>query len=278
MSVEDKNEKIKRLRVVTGAPINKIKEALDSCNEDVDAAIELLRRQGISGAAKKEAREVKEGMLSMAFKDGGFALVEVKVETDFVAKNERFQHFAARLAEHLLTLEHQDHGDFLASLIDGEKSVDEFRKEFIAVMGENTQIGRLLRIRPKAGHAVAVYSHMGGKIVAAVEYEGDASFEPVMRDVAMQVAAEAPEYLTPDMVTEDLIEKEKSILADQVKGKPEHVVQKIVEGRMADFYKRTCLVKQPFIKDPSQSVEQYVQTKTGGKAKLVGFYRLALGE
>lgn len=275
---EDRNEKIKRLRALTSAPMNKVKEALDACKDDVEAAVELLRRQGISGAAKKEAREVKEGTLCIATENGGLALVEVKVETDFVAKNERFQEFASRLAKHLLTFEKADVDTFLTSPIEGDKTVDDFRKEFIAVMGENTQVGRILRLVPKAGHHIAVYSHMGGKIVAAVEYEGDASFEAVMRDIAMQVAAEAPEYLLPEMVPGHLIEKEKSILAEQVKGKPENVVQKIVEGRMADFYKRTCLLKQPFIKDPSLSIEHYVQTKTGGKAKIIGFYRLALGE
>lgn len=277
MSADQRNEKIKQLRLLTGAPINKIKDALDACKEDVEAAIEHLRRTGVSGAAKKESREVKEGTISLALGDGVVALVEVKVETDFVAKNERFQDFSKKLSAHLLETGLSELDAFTSSLIEGEKSVDEIRKEFIAVMGENTQIGKLLHLKAKSGFRFATYSHMGGKIVSIVEFEGDSSMDTIMRDVAMHIAAEAPGYLSSDQIPAEVVEKERSIVADQIKGKPANIVEKIVDGKIKDFYKQNCLLQQSFIKDPSLSVEEYVRSKTAGKGKIVGFYRVALG-
>ncbi|MBP9841927.1 MAG: elongation factor Ts [Simkaniaceae bacterium] len=266
---------VKELRERTGVGMAKCKEALDQVGGDMEKAIDFLRKAGAASAVKKEGRETNEGTIGVLEDATGIALVEVNAETDFVIQNEKFKNFVNELAAQALQEKTSSLETFLASKRNGQ-TIDEIRIELVQSMGENLKVRRVHFMKKQAGASYGLYSHMGGKIVTAVELSGVATAGTVAREVAMHAAAEAPEYLSPDEVPQELKAREEEIAREQVKGRPENIMSKIVEGKMNAFYDQVCLPRQKFVKDPSLTVAQFIEKSAKG-ATLTAFIRWQMG-
>ena len=277
---------VKELRDRTGVGMMDCKKALVSADGDMDKAIELLREKGLAVAAKKAGRIAAEGMVTAIVdreKKVG-VLLEVNAETDFVAKNEKFQNFVAGVARTILEQNPADVDTLMNMNYDGtDATVDATLKDLILVIGENMKIRRFTRLE---GDCVS-YVHGGGKIGVLVKFDTDLAgtegFEECGKDVAMQIAAAAAQYMNKEDVPEDVVAKEKEILTAQAmnEGKPQNIAEKMVMGRINKFYKEVCLSEQPFIKDDKMSVGKYVEDcakKLGGSIKMVSFVRFEKGE
>ncbi len=277
-------EMIKSLRDRTGVSIGKCKEALEQSAGDMELAIEWLRKAGIASAVKKESRDTKEGAIVARASKDAVVLVEANAETDFVVQNERFKEFVDELADGLLkkgdcSLEQLMNSP---SLRDPTLTFDQVRALVMQSLGENIRVRRIAYLPKKAGSSIALYSHMGGKILAMVEISGAEGLEETLgRDIAMHVAAEAPEYLKPENVPADLIAKEKEIAASQLQGKPANVIDKILEGKIRAFCEGVCLVCQKYVRDPSLSITDLLQQegkKLGKQLELTSFQRWQIGQ
>lgn len=266
---------VKELRDRTGVGMGKCKEALDAVAGDMEKAIDFLRKAGAASAVKKEGRETNEGIIGFSENETGIAVVEVNAETDFVIQNEKFKAFVQVLAEQALKEKTSSLESFLKSSYKGQ-TVEELRIELVQSMGENLQIRRVHFMKKNAGASYGLYSHMGGKIVTAVELSSSATASAVAREVAMHAAAEAPEYLSIEEVPQELKMREEEIAREQVKGRPENIMGKIVEGKMNAFYDQVCLPRQKFVKDPSLTVAQYIEKEAKG-ATLTAFIRWQMG-
>ena len=277
---------VKELRDRTGVGMMDCKKALVSADGDMDKAIELLREKGLAVAAKKAGRIAAEGMVTAIVdreKKVGVPL-EVNAETDFVAKNEKFQNFVAGVARTILEQNPADVDTLMNMNYDGtDATVDATLKDLILVIGENMKIRRFARLE---GDCVS-YVHGGGKIGVLVQFDTDLAdtdgFVECGKDVAMQIAAAAAQYLNKEDVPEDVVAKEKEILTAQAmnEGKPQNIAEKMVMGRINKFYKEVCLSEQPFIKDDKMSVGKYVEDcakKLRGSIKMVSFVRFEKGE
>lgn len=273
-------EKIKELRERTGVAVNKCKEALTEVGGDMEKAVDLLRKSGMASAVKKAGREANEGKIGVAETADAIAIVEVNAETDFVVNNEKFQKFVQEIAEEIAKTKPANLEQFLAQKFskDSALSVDEYRATLVQAIGENIQISRFTLLPKKKGHSVAVYSHLGGKIVTSVDIAGSDGKESLSRDIAMHVAAASPEYLNANAVPAEILEREKDIAKEQIKGKPENIVEKIVEGKMKAFYDMACLVNQKYIKDDSLSVEEFVKQHGGKDLTVSSFLRWTVGQ
>lgn len=274
---------VKELRERTGVGMAKCKEALDAAAGDIELAIENLRKAGIASAVKKEGRETKEGIIKTAEDDKCIALVEVNAETDFVAKNENFQTFTHNLAEEICRTSPANVADLLGQKYsqDPKLTIDEYRATIIQSLGENIQIKRLEIFPKKPNVSLAVYSHSGGKLVTLVEISGSSDVTDLAKDIAMHVAAEAPEFLTHEEIPERVIAHEKEIARAQIQGKPDNIVEKILEGKLRAYYDQVCLVNQRFIKDTDLSVAEVVAQRgkeMGTSLKLSYFLRWRVGE
>ncbi|MCH9608612.1 MAG: Elongation factor Ts [Chlamydiales bacterium] len=270
---------IKSLRERTGVGMAKCKEALVSAKGDIEAAIANLRKAGIASAVKKESREANDGVISIFESDRAIAVVEINTETDFVAKNETFQTFAKEIAEEICSTAPESVEAFLkqTSKKDQEHTIDERRALLVQSLGENIQIKRFELFPKKSDHSLAVYSHGGGKLVTLVEIAGSGTLGNVAKDVAMHVASESPEYLSKEEVPPRVIEHEKEIAKAQVKGKPENIIDKIVEGKLKSYFGQACLLYQPFIKDSKMTIEKFVSSNDQG-AHVTQFLRWRVGE
>ncbi|MBF5050713.1 Elongation factor Ts [Candidatus Clavichlamydia salmonicola] len=269
---------IKALRQQTGVGLTKCKEALEVSKGNLEDALTYLRKKGLASAAKKEGRETKEGVIKVSASSSGLSLVEVDVETDFVAANDRFQSFAADLADDFLSQGAQtDLNQFLQKPFSKDLSltIDEHKSVMMQTLGENVVIKRVLFIPKKPGHSLGFYSHSGGKVVAVVELAGSGNFEDLAKEVALHVAAASPLYLSPESVPAEVLAREKDIAADQVKNKPDHVVQKIIDGKLAAFFEEMCLLNQSFVKDSSKTIASLI-AESG--ASLISFVRWKVGE
>ena len=266
---------VKELRERTGVGMGKCKQALDEVSGDMEKAIDFLRKAGAASAVKKEGRETNEGIIGFAENDTGIAVVEVNAETDFVIQNEKFKAFVQALAEQALKEKAPSLESFLKSSHKGQ-TVEELRIELVQSMGENLQIRRVHFMKKKPGASYGLYSHMGGKIVTAVELSSSTAAGAVAREIAMHAAAEAPEYLSPAEVPQELKMREEEIAREQVKGRPENIMGKIVEGKMNAFYDQVCLPRQKFVKDSSLTVAQYIEKEAKG-ATLTAFIRWQMG-
>ena len=290
---------VKELREMTGAGMMECKKALTEAEGDIDKAVDVLRTHGLAAAAKKAGRATNEGMVMALVSDNGQAgaLVELNCETDFVGMNEKFHAYAEKIANAVIANQPADMDALKASEIDGEK-VEDVITDAIHTLGENIQLARFAYAGQPEG-AVTSYIHGGGKIGVLVEFKlGDTSFatnedfKKYGRDIAMQVAAANPSYLTEaevpvaatrESVDPAIIEHEMSIYKAQAaeSGKPENIQEKIATGRMEKFYKESCLTEQAFVKDPDQSVNQYtaaVAKQLGTTIEIVNFTRFMLGE
>lgn len=254
---------IKELRDRTGVGMGKCKEALEQALGDMDLAIDNLRKAGIAGAVKKEGRATNEGMIAAADNGKTIAIVEVNAETDFVVKNDLFQKFLQNIAEEVAATKPASLEEFMQQKYskDSGLTIDQYRATVIQTIGENIQVRRL-KVIPKSGDkSFGVYNHLGGKILTLVEITGSGDQEQLAKDIAMHVAAAAPEFLSPDKVPAETISHEKEIAKGQVKGKPENIVDKIVEGKLNAYYDAVCLTRQKYIRDDEFSIADIVNKK-----------------
>ncbi len=264
---------VKELRERTGAGMMDCKRALVEAGGDLEQASDLLRKSGQAKADKKAARVAAEGtVLIKGTTDGHkYVVVEVNSETDFVAKDENFAGFAATVAEAALTGEYADVAALMASESDG-KTLETRRQELVAKVGENIAVRRFQVLQ--SSETIGSYSHMG-RIGVLVELQGGDS--GLARDLAMQVAATSPRYVSAAEVPEDELAKEREILAAQAlqEGKPEDIVQKMVEGRLRKYLDEVTLTGQPFVKDPDTKVEKLLAAVD---ASALSFVRYEVGE
>lgn len=286
---------VKELREMTGAGMMDCKKALTATEGDMDKAVEFLREKGLATAQKKASRVAAEGLCkALVAEDGKNAVVvEVNAETDFVAKNEKFQNYVADVAAQALTTGAADIDAFLAEpwALDTTKTVKEALAAQIAVIGENMNIRRFVQVEEANGF-VASYTHMGGKIGVLVDVVTDVvndDIKEMAKNVAMQVAALKPLYTSDAEVSEDYIAHEKEILLAQIKNdpkesqKPEKVIQGMIQGRIKKELKEICLLDQVYVKaeDGKQSVGQYVAQvakANGANITIKGFVRYETGE
>lgn len=256
MSVKVTPEMVKELRERTGVGMGKCKEALDQAGGNMDAAIDILRKAGMASAVKKEGRETNEGLIGHAESPDAYALVEVNAETDFVTQNDKFKQFLKDVAQEAADTKPASLEAFSQQTYrkDPSLTMDQYRTLVVQSLGENIQLKRISIIPKSSDISVGVYSHMGGKIVSAVILTGGSGQEALARDIAMHVAAESPEYLSPEQVPQAVKEKEAEIARSQVQGKPANIVDKIVEGKIKAFCDEVCLLCQKYVRDNTVSV------------------------
>lgn len=274
---------IKELRERTGVGVAKCKEALEKSNGNLDQAIEDLRKAGIASAIKKAERDTKEGQISFFENGPVIGIVEVNAETDFVVRNDRFQEFLKNIAEEVAKSEPQSLESFLSQKYskDPALTIDQYRATIVQVIGENIQIKRVQTLRKNSNSSVGLYSHMGGKIVTAVEIEGAAGEEELAKGIAMHVAATDPNYLNPSKVPQEIIAQEKDIARTQMKGKPDNIIEKILTGKIESYYDQVCLNRQNYIRDDSKTIDAVVaeRAKAIGKSlALANFIRWKVGQ
>jgi elongation factor Ts len=281
MTLEITAELVKTLRDKTDAGMMDCKKALKETGGDLEAAVAYLRQKGLAVASKRADRSTSEGAIwasiSPDHKSG--TLLEVNCETDFVAKTPAFVDLGTKLTEHLAGLALETVEELLAQPCphDPKLSVTDYLNETIAKTGEAIRIRHFTRYQ---GDLVVAYIHHGGKIGVMLELSGgDAAPEAVAaaKDLAMQVAAANPVAVSRDEVPADTVAKEKAIYAAQAadSGKPAHIIEKMVVGRLEKFFKEVCLLEQPFVKNPDQTVTQFlkeVSQKLGKDIKVLGFF------
>jgi elongation factor Ts len=283
-------QQVKELRELTGAGMMDCKAALAETNGDMDAAVDWLRKKGISKADKKAGRTAAEGLIGVEAGLREAVVVEVNSETDFVARNAAFQELVRNVARVALA----QGGDFdktaAAKYPGSDKSVTDTIKDAVATIGENLGFRRSKGLRVSEG-VVATYVHNTaadnlGKIGVLVGVETSGRHEAanaIARQIAMHVAATNPLALTPEELDPAVVERERSIFAEQARqsGKPEAIIEKMVEGRLRKFYEEVVLLKQAFVLNPDVTVEKALkdaEKEIGAAAKITGFVRFALGE
>jgi len=256
---------VKDLREITGVAMMDCKKALVETNGDIKAAQDYLRKKGQAKALKKSSRETREGAIFFASSSDGkkASLVKVACETDFVARNLKFKSFLKELANQIC--EQGTESLLEQSLISGEGNVNNLLTNTIAELGENIQILDSRKIEIKSG-VVSGYVHNNGKIGVVVPLEtdkpcADSRLKTLAHDIAMHIAASHAEAVTTDQVPDKILENEKEILKAQAKnsGKPENIIEKMIEGRINKFLKEICVESQPFVKDPQISVSELVK-------------------
>ncbi|HBC4186857.1 TPA: elongation factor Ts [Staphylococcus aureus] len=267
---------VKELREKTGAGMMDCKKALTETDGDIDKAIDYLREKGIAKAAKKADRIAAEGLVHVETKGNDAVIVEINSETDFVARNEGFQELVKEIANQVLDTKAETVEALMETILPNGKSVDERIKEAISTIGEKLSVRRFA-IRTKTDNdAFGAYLHMGGRIGVLTVVEGSTD-EEAARDVAMHIAAINPKYVSSEQVSEEEINHEREVLKQQAlnEGKPENIVEKMVEGRLRKYLQEICAVDQDFVKNPDVTVEAFLKTKGG---KLVDFVRYEVGE
>lgn len=303
-------ELVKKLRERTGAGIMDCKRALVEANGDLPQAEIILRKRGIAAASRKESRSTKQGLIgsfiSAEAKLG--ALVEVNCESDFVARTEDFQALTADVAAHIadtkpkvvrleeVTEAERAHFKAHQALYeqrfakDQNTTVGEMVKTKIAKLGENIAVSRFVVFEVNGHGVIGNYIHTGGQIGVLLEvntssdaFTGKPEFPTLVRDIAMQIAAAAPQFVSKEDVANDLLERERDIQRERARseGKPEKMLDKIMEGRMSKFYEEVCLLEQPFIRDNTVSVGELIRTaaaKLGGSINVARFVRYKVGD
>ena len=268
MSISAKD--VKELREKTGCGMMDCKKALTEAGGDIEKAAEILREKGLASAVKKAGRIAAEGVVA-AYKEGDVAvLLEVNCETDFVAKTEQFKSLVNDIAKIIVKEAPADVDALMAAPCEAG-TVEDMMKNAVATIGENMKIRRFARVEGFTD----TYIHLGGKIGVLVQtdVEPDAA---AIHDVAMQIAAARPTYISKEDVDANEIAHEKEILRAQAlnEGKLEKIVDKMVEGRIQKYYKEVCLLEQPFVKDDDMSVAKMI----GGRFQVLKFVRYEMGE
>ena len=278
---------VKELREMTDAGMMECKKALVEADGDMDKAVDVLRTRGLAAAAKKVGRATNEGTVMAIVSDDATkgAVVELNCETDFVGMNEKFKGYAEKIARAAMAANVEDVEALKTVDAEGE-TVEDVLTDAIHTLGENMNLARAAVV--EAG-GVASYIHGGGKIGVLVTFDVEGidpasdEFQHCGRDVAMQVAAASPVSETRESVPAEIVEHEMEIYKAQAadSGKPENIQEKIATGRLEKFFKESCLTEQAFVKNPDQSVTDYVNEvakKLGGTIKVTGFKRFMLGE
>jgi elongation factor Ts len=270
---------VKALRERTGSGMMECKKALEETAGDLEAAVELMRKTGLAKADRKAGRIAAEGTIVICSAADGkaIAMVEVNCETDFVAKGEAFQRFARQVAEQVLNAHPADLDALLALPLEGDKSVEQVRRELVARLGENINVRRFTCLSSATG-LLNSYLH-GGRIGVVVELAGGDL--PLARDIAMHVAASRPLCVRADQLPPERLAKEREIYTAQAAttGKPAPVIEKIVEGQLQKYIAEVTLLGQPFVKDLERSKRRSIeQLLTSAGATVTGFQRFELGE
>lgn len=262
---------VKELREITGAGMMDCKKALVECEGDKDKAIDYLREKGIAKAAKKAGRIASEGVVAAASDGKTACIVEINSETDFVAKNENFLALVKKIAEHIVACKPADMDALNASQMDG-KTVAEVMTEAVASIGEKLSLRRFEVYTTEDGQ-LATYIHMGGKIGVIVELSG--GDKTLGKDVAMQIAAAKPQCIGREDVDQEALAHEREVLRKQAleEGKPEKIVEKMVDGRINKYYKEVCLVEQEFVKDSDKTIKDIL-----AGVEVRRFARFEMGE
>ncbi len=280
---------VKALREKSGAGMMDCKRALSETAGDLEQAVDWLRTKGLAAAAKKSDRIASEGLVGLAIAGNSGAIVEVNSETDFVARNDDFQGFVKTVAALAL-----DHGDMdglkAASYADAGKTVEMQLTEMISTIGENMNIRRVGTLSVDSG-VVASYTHNAlatglGKIGVLVALESGADADKLQglgKQLAMHIAAANPQAISRDDLDPDAISRERQVLGDQARqsGKPEEIIEKMLEGRLRKFYEEVCLLDQVFVVDGENRVSQVIENaakELGAPIELKAFVRFALGE
>ena len=280
---------VKELRDTTGAGMMDCKKALTEVDGDMEAAVDWLRKAGMASAAKKASRVASEGLVAVKAEGTSGAVVEVNAETDFVARNEQFQEFVGNVAQIAV----EQGGDFdkiKTAAMDGAESVEAAAKNLVATIGENISLRRSSGLQVSNG-IVASYVHNAvtpgaGRIGVLVGLESDGDKDKLTaagRQLAMHVAAAAPQWNEISDVDSSVLDRERTILSDQAKasGKPDEIVEKMVEGRLRKFYEEVVLLEQVYVIDGESKVRKAVEaiaTEVGSPVTLTGFVRYVLGE
>ncbi len=281
-------ELVKQLREMTGAGMLECKKALEEAQGDIEKAKEILRIKGLAKAEKKASRETKEGIVQTYVSEDRKVgvILELNCETDFVARNEQFVELSLNLAKHIASLKENANksGSFedIAQqpyYADSTQKVEDVVKSAIARIGENIKLSRWVRF--DAEGYVHAYVHGIGRVGVLMEYKADRISDDVLRlaqDIILQIAAMKPEFVSVEAIPSEVLEREKRILAEQTRqeGKPEHLIDKIVEGKLRKFYQEKVLLEQPFIKDEKKSVKQYI-SESGLNFEVVRFVRFEVG-
>ncbi|MFD1018213.1 translation elongation factor Ts [Thalassobacillus hwangdonensis] len=268
---------VKELREKTGAGMMDCKKALTETDGEMDKAVEWLREKGISKAQKKADRIAAEGSASIHTDGNAAVLLEVNCETDFVTKNDQFKTLLVELGKHLLSQRPATVEEALEQKLHGEgDTLNDYITTTVAKIGEKISLRRFTIAEKTDADAFGAYIHMGGNIGVLTVLEGSTD-EQAAKDVAMHVAAVNPRYVSRDAVSEEEVNKERELLKTQAmsEGKPENIVEKMVEGRLGKYFEEICLLEQSFVKDPDQKVKKFVESKGG---KINGFVRYEVGE
>ena len=281
---------VKALRDKTGAGMMDCKKALTETNGEIEAAIDWLRKKGLAAAAKRAGRTASQGLVSLAVAGTRGVVVEVNSETDFVARNETFQEFVKNATAIALDNGYVDQDLLNAQYPGTSRTVEAELTELIAKIGENMNLRRSAQLQVSKG-AIGSYVHAAmnpgmGKIgiLVALESEGDATkLAEFGKQIAMHIAAANPAAVSRDDVDPSLLDRERAVLADQARasGKPEAIIEKMVEGRLRKFYEEVCLLEQVYVIDGESKVEKAVEAAgkdIGAPITVKGFVRFALGE
>ena len=270
--------RVGQLRAMTGAGLMNCKKALDETKGDLNAAVDLLRKQGAAAAVKKADRAANEGLIGQAVLSGGQvgALIEVNCETDFVARNDSFKAFVNELAAKAASQPGAD--------------LEPDRVGAVAKIGENIQIRRATRLEVQGTGALAAYIHTGGKVGVMVEVGANNAasvnteeFKQLLRDVTLQIAAASPVSVSRNEVPQDIVDKEREIASqsDALKGKPAAAMESILKGKLNKYFETNCLLEQGFVKNPDLKVEAHlgaVSKQLGDTITIRRFLRFQIGE
>lgn len=275
---------IQALRQRTGVGMLDCKDALEKANGDIDKAIDILREKGIAKAAKKADRIAAEGIVLAKIENEKGVLLEINSETDFVARNEKFQNLAKEIAETILENSPKNLDELKSCKVKNKNlTTVEAIQEAILVLGENIKIRRFVLM----SGVLSSYIHSNNNIGVMVKFETDLAqkdgFAEYGKNVAMHIAASYSKYLDSNSVPAEVLEKEKHILEQQSADskKPANIIQKIVEGKLSKFYEECCLLNQKYIKDDKLTISKYsdeTAKKLGGNIKIVDFVRMEKGE
>ena len=269
---------VQALREKTGCGMMDCKKALEACDGNLEASFDWLREKGIAKAAKKADRIAAEGLTAFVIDGNAASIVEVNSETDFVAKNAEFQELVADIAKVIVTNQPADLDAALKLQLDG-KDLETVIAEKSGKIGEKLSLRRFAVLTKEDAEVFGAYSHMGGKMSALVKLSD--SDEEKAKDIAMHVAASAPQYIDRTAIPTEVLDRELTVLkaqameenATSAKPKPENIIEKMVEGRLNKNLKEMCLVDQEFIKDPDQTVAKYL-----GNGKVLEMVRFQVGE
>jgi elongation factor Ts len=287
--VEISASMVMNLRKISGQGMMDCKSALQEADGDMDKAVQILRKKGLATLSKRAERETSEGVIVSKTNNGGEVAVMAMLccETDFVAKSNDFVEAAEALTDYALACPADDGADNVLQTTINEKKFTDVLTEAVSKIGEKMEVGEFAKYKLDGPGLISVYIHFNKKVATMLQIntsdENVAAADPIKQaaaDIAMHITATKPLALDQTGISPDRIEQEKAIFAEQVKNKPENIIEKIVEGKLKKFYAENCLLDQPFVKDDTKSVDQVLKDaakQAGGQAKIERFVRFEVG-